>query len=79
MNASGGYFFQMLPKRRTTEHTQFQKELKTKHNPYSKLFWLFIFKKEKIIQGRKNVNVVCIDLVSWVGRKQEFDQSNYIL
>ena len=27
----------------------------------------------------KNVNVICKGLVSWVARKQEFDQSNSIL
>ena len=31
------------------------------------------------IQRRKNVNVICKDVVSWVARKQEFDQRNCIL
>ena len=47
---------------------------KAKQNSNSKLF-----KEEKIIQERKNVSMICKDLVSWVARKQEFDQSNYIL
>ena len=30
------------------------------------------------IQGRKNINVICKDLVSWMTRKQEFEQRNNV-
>ena len=68
VNASSCYFLQMSPnlKWRRTEHTQFKNKLKAKQH-FETI--LIIFKEEKMIHGRKNVNVVCKDLVSWVARK----------
>ena len=67
VNTSGGYFFQMSPnlKRRRTEHTQSTNELKTKQGTNWKLFFVIITN----IYGRKNVNMICKDLVSCVARK----------
>ena len=38
VNTSGGYFFQMLPNLKRTEHTQLKDESKAKQNNHSKLF-----------------------------------------
>ena len=77
VTTSNGCFFQMSPnlKRRRTEPKKFTNELEIKQNIYSKLLFLIIYN----IQGGKNVNVICKDLVFRVARKQEFDQRNWIL
>ena len=36
------------------------------------------FRNSHNIQGRKNINVICKDLVSLVTRKQKFDEGNCI-
>ena len=80
MKISGGYFFQISPNlMRRKERTQFKNESKTKEN---KLETILIIHNTLIIhniQEIKNAKVRCKDLISWVARKQKFDERNCIL
>ena len=57
----------MLPKlkKRRIKHTQFKNEWKTKQNLNSKTILILLD-----IQERKNINLICKDLVSWVVRSK---------